>query len=376
MPELLNLTATELALYEQTLLRSHERRVSFETLRLNGTSAGMLDIEPTEGNIAVTGGGETEVSRVLTLKAADRTRQLDFTPDSPGEALFFTRQLRVYDERYVPGLGWVRAVPFTGPIWSFTRTGNEVDLVAHSVDRLCMGALWSFDKLRQGQRKSNIIRDLLLHCGFTAEEIAVPLLAPTLGSKKTLDRFESPWAHAWRLADGMNVQLYPTGPGRIRVRDLPGTVAFTWRAGDGGSVLSDPRVARAMDGWRTDVVVIGKKPKGSRNRAGATVKVPADHPLSAVNLGRNGKARHLAERIEDTNLGTNEECRKVGQRRINEATRSLVEAAFESAPIPHLNPGDLVALELPEGSINFRLWEFTIPLLPAEASIGKVRRGA
>lgn len=376
MPEVATLAPADLARYEATLSRSHERRVTLELLTLGSASAGMLDVAVVGGSVAVTMGSETEVSRVLTVQAADPRRQLDFAPESPGAGVYFTRQLRVYDERYVPGLGWCRAVPFTGPVWSYRRTGPDVEIVAHSVDRLAMGAIWSSLEPPKGRRKTSVIRDDLLigAAGFSAAEVSIPDLPSTLPNRNPVDRFESPWAVAWRLAGSLNRQLMPTGGGRVVLREPPSTLAYTWRGGDGGSVLSDPAVERALEGWRTDVVVLGKRPRGNRARPSATASVAADHPLSAKSLGRNGRPRHLAEVVEDDAQTTTADCQRAADRALAERIRTLVLATFDSAPVPHLSPGDLCALELPEGAVQFRLREFTIPLGPETASIGKVQR--
>lgn len=376
MPEVANLTATDLAKYEATLSQSHERRLSLELLNLDSSSAGMLEVSPTGGQVAVTEGSDAEVSRVLTLQAADRLRQLDFAPESPGAGVYFSRQIRLFDERYVPTLGWCRATPFTGPVWSFKRTGSDVEIVAHSVDRLAMGAIWSSLEPPKGRRKTDVIRnDLLMGAaGFTKDELSIPDLPSTLPARNPVDRFESPWAVAWRLAGSLNRQLMPTGGGRVVLREPPSTLAYTWRGGDGGSVLSDPAVERALEGWRTDVVVLGKRPRGNRARPSATASVAADHPLSARSLGRNGRPRHLAEVVEDDAQTTTADCQRAADRALAERIRTLVLATFDSAPVPHLSPGDLCALELPEGAVQFRLREFTIPLGPQTASIGKVQR--
>lgn len=369
------LTSKQLRFYHAGLCRSHERRVEVDVLHLNGDHAGSLGLAAMDGSVAVTKPAADSVSRVLTLNVVDEDRVLNFSPTSPGENVFFDRMLRVHDDRYIPDLGWVRATVFTGPVWTFQRNGNEVAITAHGKERLAMGSLWTPVTIHKGMHKVAAIRMLLERAGETEFDLPrLPDRGHRMPEKRALDRFATPWSAAQKIARSLNRHLYYDPHGVCRLRPLPSKTAFRFEAGEGGSVLSDPEVSRDLSNYKNTWLVLGKKPKGSKHRVHAVVKIPHEHPLSARSLGRSGNPRVIAEKIEDDSFRSERECRQAGEQRMGDAIRGTVEASFDAVPIPDRETGELCELSLPEGSVSFRLWEFTLPLAGGSMSVGKVKR--
>lgn len=369
------MTPGQVDAYHAGLCANHERRITINVLNLDGSHHDTLNLSTMDGSVAVTKPAPDAVSRVLTLNAVDAAKQLDFSPSSPGENVYFDRLLRVFDDRYIPDLGWVRATVFTGPVWTFKRTGNAVELTAHGKERLAMGSMWTPVTIHKGMNKVDAIRMLLELAGETRFDF--PTLADKghrMPEKRSLDRLGTPWAAAQKIARSLNRQLYYDGSGVCRLRTLPEKSSFRFVGGDGGSVLSEPEVNRDLSNFKNTWLVLGKNAKGSKGRASAVVKIPHDHPLSAKSLGRNGQPRVLAEKIEDTSLRSDKECQDLGEQRMADAIRGTVEASFDAAPIPDREVGDLCDLVLDEGAVSFRLWEFTLPLASGSMSVGKVKR--
>ena len=370
-----HLTRFQRRMFEDGLCATHERRITIDVLHLNGDHAGTLGLVAMDGQLVVTKPAADAVARTLTLNFVDTDRTLDFSPTSPGENVFFDRMIRVHDNRYIPSLGWVSTAIFTGPVQTFRRNGSEVELTAHGKERLAMQSQWSPTTLHKGMHKVAAIRKLLADTGETEFDFPnLPDRGNRLPEKKSLDRFGTPWAVAQKIARSMNRQLYYDGHGVCRLRKHPERTSFHFEGGDGGSVLSEPDVTRDLSDFHNVWLVLGKKPKGAKHRAHKVVRIPPSHPLSPESLGRSGSPRVLAEKIEDSSLRSQQECRRVGEQHMRDAIRGTVAASFEAVPIPHLTEGDLHVLSLSHSSVQFRLWEFTLPLAGASMSVGSVKR--
>lgn len=369
------LTPGQLRFFHAGLCRSHKRRISVDVLHRDGSNAGSLGLSTMDGSVVGTHPGPDTVSRVLSLNVVDEDRVLDFSPSSPGENVYFDRMLRVHDERLIPDLGWVSTVVHTGPVWAFKRNGSEVSLTAHSEERLAMGSLWTPLTLHRGEHKVDAIRRLLERTGATRFNFPrLPERGHKIGERHSLDRFASPYSHAWKIARSMGRMLYTDARGVWQMPLLSSKTIFRFEGGDGGSVMSDPEVNRDLSNYRNTWLVLGKKPKGAKDRARAVVKIPPEHELSARAFRRNGQPWVVAEKIEDTSLRSDRECERVGQQHMSETIIGTVEASFSAAPIPDLELGDLCDLVLPEGAVTFRLWEFTLPLVGDSMSVGRVKR--
>lgn len=373
MPQYRHLSPADKLAYRAGILEPHERRVILEVQTLTGDPQRRLHLTAFEGQVDTTKGSKTEVSRVLTLRAADARQVLNFDSASPGEGLFFDRMVQVRDERYIPALNdWVTAIPFTGPIWSFRRTGSIVELTAHGKERLAMGALWTPYNLHKGFKRTAELRNLMQMAGETNFDL--PDLAARIPEKKGLDRFASIWEHATKLADSVNRQLFYTGDGTCTLRKLPGHIDWAFKDGEGGSVLTEPEIERSLDDAANLIIVRGKQPKGNMTRPYSIVRLPPGHPLSAQTLGRNGQPRYLVVEVENDSLRTAKECSDFGARELADRLRSVVNASFEAPPIPIFEPGNIGRLRLPDGHVEWRMWTHSLPLAGGNMSVGALRR--
>lgn len=192
---------------------------------------------------------------------------------------------------------------------------------------------------------------------------------------KALTAEGNAWAFARSLAGSMGMHLYYDGAGRLRLRRYPSSPSFTFADGTGGSVLTTPTVDFLVDNVRNAVSVTGKKPKGAKAKVGARAVAAPSHPLSPARLGRNGQPRYLADFVDDPDIGSDREAKRVAEARLSAALASYVDVKFDALVVPHLDAGDYVRLSAAGFSMTTRLSTFSIPLTAGgRMSVGYRRR--
>jgi hypothetical protein len=361
----MGLTTAELRSYHRALVNDHTRSIRIEVLNLDGES--LASITPTFLSGQVVINRRADIRRVLTLQFSDPGHALNFDSESPGDGVLYAdRMLRVYDTiRYVdPTDGQphrVTCIPFTGPVVRFQRTGDIVDVEAHGKERLASGEMWRPLTIKKRTKKTDAIRTIMEDRAGESR-FSFPTVATRMPKTRSLDRFASPWKHARRIARSMDRQLYYTGPGVLKLRELPSTPLFTFNTGPHGEITSDVAISNDLDNLRNVVLVVGGKPKGAKRRVRAKAIAPPNHPLSPERLGRNGQPLFRVERIEDDSLRSRKECQRKANRVLEDRLRSVITAAFQSVPIPHLEEGDLIRVRTDGGVITTRFDEGVLPL--------------
>jgi hypothetical protein len=303
--------------------------------------------------------------------------------------------VQVNDARYVPTLGWVDCLVFTGPIWDFERKGAEVTIVAHSVDRLASGTIRRARQWQRKVKKTTIIRELLTEAG--AVDLRIPDLPATTpvhthvgvvhphpkthpkDTRKvrhttgyTLTREDTYWDKASKLAHSMNRLLFPAGDGMIVLRPHPERACYRFRR----ALLSAVDLKRPGDDGPNTFLVVGAKPKGSKQRVtSGLVGFPNSHPLSAGSLAWHGKPDQILETTHNEHLKTKAECRKVAIRKRDRAARTVADISFDALPIPWLRPWDLVTVDASWGVPSVHIKQLTYPLTPdtSPMTVGEVK---
>jgi YD repeat-containing protein len=364
--------------------------------------------------------------RTLSLTILDPRHTPAWLPDGPSDFHVFANNFvsvryGVWVEDLSDGPGWVDVPVFWGPITGLSQDGNEVNLTAGGKEILGLDPhlLWNTMELHKGRRRIAAIRDVLEEIGETRFDL--PDLGAKLGKPLSLNRHAQVWRVAKAIAGGEDWQLYYDGRGRARVRKWPQNRVYTWRAGDGGTLLSKPNVAYDISAVRNLVEVLGPEPKGPPKRIRAVARARAKHNLSAESLKRNGQPRYLIH-VVDSNLakpetewhktaGGNEpggppthggwwgapsgvkhpkrwfdwrhtiivhrkkKAQQIADRQLANRLRGAVEVSYESLPIPHVEEGDSCAVIVDGMHIEFVLKQFTIPLTAdAPMSVGVNRR--
>ncbi|MFD8618259.1 hypothetical protein [Streptomyces sp. NPDC059513] len=271
---------------------------------------------------------------------------------------------------------WVDIPVFCGPVVSMNREDDVINIECQGKESLAKGATNKTFTRKKNTNKVNVIRDILRElAGETKFDLVE--LNYKLPSTYSLGRWSIPWDVAKKLASGMSRQLFYDGRGYCRLRSFPGTPAFTFKAGDGGTVLDAPQITYDSTEVKNAVWVKGGVPKGSKTAVDAFVAAPASHPLSPQKLGRNGVNRYLMEIIEDDAIRSKAEATEKAGSVLNSRLLQEVEVTFNAMPIPHLEPGDVCRIQTDEYATTFRLYKFSIPLVAGnEMSVGWVKRMA
>lgn len=357
----LGLTATERGAYERALRSSHVRRIDVDVLTLDGEVLSKIDPVLLGGQVNVD--LDAEVTRSASLQFLDPRHALNFDTDSPDDgALYADRMIRVRYGVHVEALGrWVWCPVFVGPVTKLSRAGDVVQVEAQGKEALVRGAIWRPLTLKKGAKVTDAIRTLMRDRGGETQ-FDFPDLSQRLPKARSLDRLVEIWATALSLARGVNRQLFYDGAGRLVLRALPGSVVYTFSAGTGGDVLSDLNVSYELGDVKNVVEVKGQPPKGKKDRVRGVAVAPASHPLNPARLGRKDAPRYLVETIEDSSIRTDKAARERAEAILEDRLREVVTVTFDSLPIPHLDPGDLVRVKTDELAVTFRVRQFSIPL--------------
>src|SRR5690606_32884732 len=164
--------------------------------------------------------------------------------------------------------------------------------------------------------------------------------------------------------------------GILRMRRLPERPVWGFEDGDKGMITQKPRVSFDATDAKNTVLVKGRKPKGANERESGWATLPQNNPLSRQQLGRgpDNLGGVLLEVVENDNLKTNLECKKRAVKILNQRARLSVNVELDSLVVPHLEPGDLVAVDSGDIQEEFVLRNFSIPIGGGEMPVGYTRR--
>jgi hypothetical protein len=363
----LGLTATQEALLQLTLAGNHSVNIRVVLTDNNGNElsevsnrilAGQVDIDATQ-----------PVSRRLLLTLFDPARSLSFDSDSPEDgALWHDRMLKVLYEVNGPLLDdWVSIPVFHGGISKMSRDDVSVSVEAEGKEAFGLDTVawkpWTFKK---GSVRTLVIKATgQLFMGET--KFTLPETSGRTPKNYSLGKETHPWEFMKSLSRAEGCNLFYDGRGVCVLRPRTNRPAFTFTEGDGGMVLSKPKVSFSSDNLKNVVWVKGAIPAGGKTPVEWTEVAPINHPMSPTRLGRNGVPRYMLEAI------TEDSIRTVGEARVTAATTLIdrlmqqVDVRFEAMPNPLLEEYDVVRIETDEFSANFLLATFTIPLVVGDS---------
>lgn len=372
----LGLTPQDRLAFERALRSTHMRRVEVELLNPAEQVVSTISHHLLNGQVNVD--LDSEVTRSASLEFLDPAHTLNFDTNSPDAgAIFMDRLIRVRYCVFVEELSrWVEVPVFVGPVTRLSRADDVVTVEAQGKEALTRSEIWSPLTLKKGALIVNAIRTLMVTRGGETRT-SFPEVLARLTKAKTLPRNAQIWREALVLAASVTRQLFYNGDGVLVLRPWPGAVCYGFRTGDGGDVLTVPHVSYDVENAKNMIEVRGAPAEGKKEAVRAVAKAPADHPLSPVRLGRNGTQRYLVETVDAPHLKTNALALDHAERILNDRLREVVEVTFDSLPIPHLDPGDVVRVSTDAGAFTFRLRRFSIPLSADGApvmSVGYMKR--
>ena len=273
---------------------------------------------------------------------------------------------------------------FCGPVTLFEREGAVAKVEAQGKERLMLephfvGRGYS---IRKHTRVDAAIRRVASEVG--EERLALPSLPQKLNRARVVAPDSAPWLVIKGgeenakgktlpgLLDRAGKDLVPfyDARGRLAARPRSQSVGFTFQ--ESAHLTSQPQIQFDLESFRNTVIVRGGKRK-KRKSASARLSLPASHPLSPAALARNGKPRFLIEFLDVDGAKTDRACRKRAQKELGRLAHEGVTASFTCLPVPHIDETDLLAVETDEYRVTFPAGQMTLPLTPAEMSIGATR---
>lgn len=355
----LGLTTAERTAFEATLRSSHERRVEILILDMEQRTLSTIHHTILDGQVVVD--SESDVTRSASVTFLDPNRTLNFDTESPDDgAIFLDRMIRIHYCVFVPSLDrWVEVPVFTGPVTSVSRDGAEVSIECQGKEALANQAVWNPYTKPKGAYVVNVLRDLLARRAGE-NRFDLPSDRSRLSKAITLPREANVWEEAKKIAGSR--PLWYDGRGWLRWQNPSNSPVFTFRTGDGGSILTRPSVSYTTDDVKNIVHVTGAVPKGSKSAITAVAHAPAGHPLNHGRLGRSGVNRYLVDFVEDDTLTTKARAQSRADSLLSLQLLQAVEVQFDAMPIPHLEPWDVVTLKTDDYTTDFRMRQFTIPL--------------
>ena len=368
----LGLSTSERAAFEATLRTSYERRVEVLILDMAQNTLATITHRLLDGQVVVD--ADADVTRSASLTLLDPTHSLNFDTESPDDgALFLDRMIRVNYCVYVPALArWVEVPVFTGPVTSLERDGAHVQIEAQGKESIARQAVWNPYTKPKGAVVVDVIKDLMQRRAGE-NRFDLPTGTARLTKPVTLPREAIVWDEAKKLASYRG--LWYDGRGWLRMQDPSASPVFTFKTGDGGLVLTRPQVSFSAEDMKNVVSVTGGIPKGSKTAVRAVAHASTTHPLNHGRLGRNGVPRYMVEFVEDDTLTTTAQAQARADAILAPLLLETVQVQFDSMPVPHLEPHDVVSLRTDDFSANFRLRQFTIPLVTGSPMpVGYVRK--
>jgi hypothetical protein len=172
-----------------------------------------------------------------------------------------------------------------------------------------------------------------------------------------------PWDYIQSVARSWGSgRIVYDGAGYARFIGTNNNPQWTFKGGTDGALLSPPKITYDARNARNFIVVVGAAPAQGGKPVSAVAHAPAAHPLSAVNLGRNGVRRYLREDISDTTVTTAEAAQELANTVLAERLNTAVQLDYTTLVIPHLEPWDVVAVNHGVWGIQASLVDYTIPL--------------
>lgn len=372
----LGLSSSEKKALLRTLSSSHMVSVDVHLLDLEHRSLAKLSGRVTGGQVNID--VDADVTRQAQLTILDPKAQVSVDTDDGAPRL--DRMIRIHYNVWVdaPINNWVGIPIFTGPITTVRREEGVITVEALGKELIALDPGWRSATYPKGRNKVDTLRAIMRD--LTGERHFQMPTAWSARTEKTisLTKNAAGWTWAKNISKSLGAQVFYDGRGKLRLRRRPIRSVFTFRDGDGGTVLTPPLMSESERDLTNTVRVIGAVPKRKKKALTKESYLPKSHPYNPQKIGRYGKARHRPETIEDDNLRTQAEVDRVARRRIAELQVTERQVSFDCLPIPILEEYDPVTIDCKGAKGTVRITQMTIPLGHAGVStigyIGKVSK--
>ena len=362
--------------FGRQLTMTHRMQVEVTMLDLNGRELADLSTRMIDGQVDIDSSAET--TRSLDISFHDPNHVLHLDSRGPGDGgLYLDRLISVVYGVFVDKLKrWVWVPVFRGPIITLARDGTTLNVNCIGMEHLAKGNAWAPMSFKKNADVVTTIRHILAERGGE-KRFSFPSSGGRLPGPLSLGRMTQPWVVATTLAHSIHQQLYYDGSGICRLRAIPQDNVWRFTSGDGGTVLTEPDVTYDLSSVSNVVWVRGKKGTTKKPQITSVSVASRTHPLSPWALGRNGVPRYLVTLVDDDNIRSKAGAKAIGDAKLAQLLRETVDVSFDSLPVPHLDPYDVVSVVTPTVSLSFRIGRVSIPLTHGGVmSIGVNRRVA
>lgn len=390
------LTGTRLDDYLDMMRQSHEIRIQLEVLNADDE----LVVRYDEHDLPIIDGQvdvdlDSAIHRQLRITLAN-TDEATTDPSDPRSALSAKRQLRVLYGvlvNFSDGTSdWVYTPVFYGPITRVERDAETVQLEAQSKEafmlppsKLQRSAVPNEDGEQDNKISTYYAGDLIKKIARRHGErmFRVPRTNRKLPEDAKLFDKATQETGAWPLLQRIAgaQQLFYTADGWLTLRThRTNSAVYVFNDGNNGEVLSVPKVEWDMTVFRNTLELRAFQKKQGNEKENPTLRVIAklegQHPLSARSLARHGEPRQLIEVVSTDDVYANATIAlKDAETLLDRKAALALNVQFDCLPVPFLEPGDLVALDLEgEPRRKFAVKKFSLPLTPASMSLGYNRR--
>lgn len=355
--------------YLNALTSSHTLSMLIQVTDLEHNVISNVSNRLIDGQVTVDNDGQ-EATRELSISLFDPNVDLGFdTSDVVDGVWFFDRMLAVHAEVFVPELGVVVSCPiFTGPIRKFNRLGPTVTMRCLGKDVFARQS-WPRLTIRAGTKRIAAIKQILRSLGETKFrfEVSDSATSPIFARDKIIDRSMSmtPWAYCRLLAAGIGCRLFYAGDGYavLRLKD-PDTAVFTFRDGDGGSILERPETDGDYSRIANVVRAEGVS-DGTTSIPFYEAVVPSTSALSPTKLVRGGRPFYMGVVVQRDSIDTNAEAKTVAQAELKDRQRAAYATAYDAMPIWPLEEDDTVNVSVGSVQSIAPLTKFTLGFKPS-----------
>lgn len=362
------LTAVQRAEFELRLATGYEQRTTVTVLTNEDVPVSSVSAWILEGQVDVRvpeydrESKTIEVSRNASLTLLDPAAELGFDSGSPvSGSMYLDRMIGLaYGVRC--SFGWVDCPVFVGPLTSVERDGEFVSIEAQGKELFGLSEANTTATYKEGRELRDVFSSLM---GRTGEDLALVdhlPAGPKLQKTFSITPETHYWFQAYRIALSQKRAPFYDGSGRCRTPLEPTRPSWTFAYGNGGMLLSLPKVGYSVDDLKNAARVVGGEPKGSKRKVIGTAEAPATSSLSATTLGRRGAKRYLLATEEDSELTTKAKATARAKELLEDGLAQQVATEFTALAVPHLEPWDLVVVNSPHFAGEMRVKNFSLPL--------------
>lgn len=372
----LGLDHDELSAFEAGLLDDHEIKIRSQILDLDHNVLASLTGFVLSGQVDIDVSQEVHRTAQITLLDPENSFGIDTdTPNNAGSMA--SRMLAIqYGVRSQQFPKWVWVPIICGPITYSSREDDIVSLSVHGKESLALDKCCRNITIPKGTAKTSAINQMLRAAGET--RLDIPYRSDRLTTNHVVASTEAIWPRARSLARSLTggFVLEYDGRGTAKLVDATSNTVWTFKGGEGGSLITDPKFTADTSEVKNIVVVRGGVPKGAKKRIEAVATASPNHPMSAQRLGRGGVPRYLREDIDDENITTKEAAQTLANNKLWELLQVGTDATFETLVIPHLEPYDYVRVVGEHYTYSTALTKFSIPLTTdGRMTVGKHWQG-